>query len=89
MVKKWLIEYLSSGPTVIAVLVGNHSVDKVRKLIGDTIPLFASPGTIRGDYSSDSPDLANLEQRAVTNLIHASETPEEAEKEIALWFGND
>jgi nucleoside-diphosphate kinase len=47
---------------------------------------MAAPGTIRGEYSSDSPDLANEEQRPVRNLVHASGDPEEAEREIALWF---
>jgi nucleoside-diphosphate kinase len=45
-------------------------------------------GTIRGDYSNDSPALANAEKRAVMNIMHASETPEEAEHEIKYWFGD-
>jgi nucleoside-diphosphate kinase len=85
-VKKWLVDYISSGPVVALVLSGNHAVDVVRKLVGSTIPLNALPGTIRGDFSVDSPDLANAEKRPVQNLIHASGNPEEAEHEIALWF---
>jgi len=62
-------------------------VEIVRKIVGTTLPVTAAPGTIRGDYSTDSPDTANQEQRPVKNLIHASGTQSEAEDEIALWFG--
>jgi len=62
-------------------------VDMVRKICGATIPNLADMGTIRGDYSADSPSVANSEKRAVMNLIHASETPQEAEHEIKHWFG--
>lgn len=65
---------------------GNHAVEIVRKLVGNTVPLFAEPGTIRGDFSIDSPDLSTRERRALQNLIHASETVEEARREISLWF---
>jgi nucleoside-diphosphate kinase len=85
-VKGWLVDYISSGPIVAMVISGNHAVDNVRKLVGSTIPLNAAPGTIRGDFSVDSPDLANGEKRPVQNLIHASGTVDEAEKEITLWF---
>jgi nucleoside-diphosphate kinase len=54
--------------------------------VGKTLPIFAEPGTIRGDWSTDSPTLANLEQRPVRNLVHASGTVEEAEFEVRLWF---
>ena len=53
------------------------------------MPYLADMGTIRGDYSIDSPALANKEKRAVMNIVHASETPEEAEHEIKYWFGKD
>lgn len=86
MVKQWLIEYLTSGPVVATVVEGPNAVDVVRKMVGDTMPLFAQPGSIRGDFSIDSPILANREKRPVHNLIHASGAPEEATEEIALWF---
>lgn len=86
MVRKWLIEYMTSAPLVKMVIQGVHAVDMVRKLAGNTMPSAAEMGTIRGDYSVDSAAAANKEKRAVHNIIHASETPEEAEHEIAHWF---
>lgn len=85
-VRGWLVDFLSSGPLVPMVLSGNRAIETVRKLVGNTLPVAAAPGTIRGDYSSDSPDLANDESRPVRNLIHASGDPEEAAREIKLWF---
>ncbi len=85
-IRGWLIEFMASAPVVAAVLEGVHAVSAVRKLVGKTLPIFAEPGTIRGDWSTDSPTLANLEQRPVRNLVHASGTPEEAEFEVRLWF---
>lgn len=85
-VRGWLIEYVSSGPVVAFVLEGIHAVSTVRKLVGDTLPFQAAPGTIRGDFAIDSPTVANLAKRPVRNLVHASGTVEEAAAEIALWF---
>ncbi len=87
MVRGWLVEFMVSAPLVRMVVQGIHAVDVVRKIVGPTFGYQAEMGTIRGDFSMDSPLLANKEQRAVMNLIHASETPEEAEHEIEHWFG--
>lgn len=87
-IRKWLIDYMVSAPLVKMVVEGIHAVDMVRKICGPTMPYLADMGTIRGDYSNDSPALANAEKRAVANLVHASETPEEAEHEIRYWFGD-
>src|SRR3989344_2659360 len=89
MVRKWLVDYMTSAPLVRMVVQGIHAVDIVRKIAGPTIPATAEVGTIRGDFSIDSPLLPNKEQRAVMNLLHASETPEEAEHEIEHWFGKN
>jgi len=89
MVKGALIEYLTSGPVVAMVAQGIHAIDMVRKLAGHTLPVFAEMGTIRGDYSVDSPSVANVERRAIHNIMHASETPEEASNEIGLWFSKE
>lgn len=88
-VVKSLVEYLQSGPVVAMVIEGLQSIDMVRKLVGSTLPAKADAGTIRGDFSVDTPALANVEQRSIHNLIHASETPDEATNEIALWFGDE
>jgi len=61
----------------------------VRKLAGHTLPFKAAVGTIRGDFSVDSPSVANTEKRSIHNLFHASETPQEAANEIQLWFGGE
>lgn len=88
-VKESLFEYMVSGPIVAMVVEGFHSIDMVRKLAGNTLPVFAEMGTIRGDYSVDSPAIANVEGRAIKNIMHASETPEEAANEIKLWFPDE
>lgn len=89
LVRSWLIDFISSGPLIKMVVEGSHAVDIVRKIVGDTQPAFALPGTIRGDFESESASLANFEKRSIKNLIHASSTKEEATKEIMLWFKPD
>ncbi|ACB39590.1 nucleoside-diphosphate kinase [Pyrobaculum neutrophilum] len=86
LIKGRLVKYMTSGPIVVLVLKGNRAVEVVRKLVGPTSPHAAPPGTIRGDYSIDSPDLAAEEDRVVYNLVHASDSPAEAEREIKFWF---
>ena len=87
-IRKWLVDYMKSAPLVKMVVQGVHAVDVVRKIAGPTMPYLAEVGTIRGDFSIDSPALANSEKRAVMNLVHASETAEEAQHEIKHWFGD-
>jgi nucleoside-diphosphate kinase len=87
-IRNWLIDYMISAPLVKMVIEGSHAVDMVRKICGPTLPNLADMGTIRGDFSVDSPAVANAEKRAVANILHASETPEEALHEIEHWFGN-
>ena len=88
-VRGWLVEFMISAPMVKMVLQGVHAVDMVRKIVGPTMPYLAEMGTIRGDFSNDSPLNANVERRSVYNLVHASETPEEAKHEIQHWFGKN
>lgn len=85
-IREWLIDFLSSDPVVAVVFEGHHAVTQMRKIVGATVPCFANPGTIRGDYTTDAPDLANAKKRPVKNLVHASGSVEEAKSEIALWF---
>lgn len=79
-------KYLSSGPVIAMVWQGNSAVGLVRKITGGTEPLTSDVGTIRGDLTLDSYAMADLDQRSVRNLIHASGTVEDAEKEIKIWF---
>lgn len=88
-IKEWNYHYLMLGPVVVMVLEGIHVIDVVRKIIGYTLPYKAAPGTIRGDFSINAPDLANMVGSACKNLIHASGTTEEADREIANWFSPD
>ncbi len=85
-VRGWLIEFMQATPVVAAVLEGVHAVSVTRKTVGATLPVFAAPGTIRGDFSADAPTVANAGRRPVRNLIHASGSAEEAAQEVALWF---
>lgn len=89
MVRQWLVDYMVSAPLVRMVVQGVHAVDMIRKIVGPTMPYLAEMGTIRGDFSADSPAIANTEKRSVMNLVHASETPQEAEHEIEYWFGKN
>ena len=89
MVNKWNIDFITSGPVVAILLEGAHAIDNIRMIAGNTLPVFAEPGTIRGDYSIDSPVLANAKKRAVRNIVHASGNVEEAKYEEQLWFRNE
>ena len=84
-----LVAYMTSGPVVAMIVEGIQAVDMVRKLAGHTLPFKAELGTIRGDFSVDSPAIANVEGRSIHNLFHASETQDEARNEVSLWFGEE
>ena len=76
---KDLVDYIVSGPVVAMVWQGDGVVASARKLIGATNPLSAEPGTIRGDYAVQTG----------RNVVHGSDSPENGERETALWFGTD
>jgi len=86
MVRSWILKFMTSGPVLKMVVEGPHAIDMVRKLAGDTIPAFSDVGTIRGDFSVDSPAAANKDKRQIYNIVHASENLEEATHEIDHWF---
>lgn len=86
MVAKWNIDFLTSGPMVAMLIRGIHAVDMVRKIVGKTVPALAEMGTIRGDFSVDSPTLANMDKRALRNVVHASGDQSEAAHELDHWF---
>ena len=85
-VKDWLLDYMTVGPVVAMVIEGMHAITTVRKLVGHTYPIEALPGTIRGDFSVDTPSAANVEKRVVKNIVHASGNEDEAMHEIEHWF---
>ena len=74
-----LVDFITSAPTLALVLEGEAAISVVRTTMGATNPTDAAPGTIRGDLALAMPD----------NLVHGSDSPESAQREIALWFGND
>ena len=73
-----LVEFITSGPTLALVLEGEGTIAVVRTTMGATNPADAGPGTVRGDLALSMPD----------NLVHGSDSPGSAEREIALWFGD-
>jgi len=81
-----LVTFLTSGPVLGMIIEGNKSVGIVKKIVGGTEPLTSDVGTIRGDLTIDSYELSSVDNRAVRNLVHCSDKPEEAEREIKIWF---
>lgn len=80
------VKFLTSGPMVACVLEGNQAVGIVKKITGGTEPLTSDVGTVRGDLTVDSYAICAADGRAVRNLVHCSDKPEEAEREIPIWF---
>ncbi len=81
-----VIRYMQSSPVVAMVWEGNQAVAVVKKLVGTTDPTTSDVGTIRGDYQLDSYSLSDVEQRGIRNLLHCTDKPEEAQREIDIWF---
>jgi nucleoside-diphosphate kinase len=81
-----IVKFMTAGPILAFVVEGNESVAVVKKIVGATEPKTSDVGTIRGDYTVDSYDHSSVQNRAVRNLVHCSESPEEAAREIAVWF---
>jgi nucleoside-diphosphate kinase len=73
-----LVEFITSSPTLALVLEGDGAIQVVRTTMGATNPVDAAPGTIRGDLALAMPD----------NLVHGSDSPESANREIGLWFSD-
>ena len=74
-----LVDFITSAPTLALVLEGENAIEVSRKTIGATNPANAEPGTIRGDFALAMPN----------NLVHGSDSPDSAQREIALWFGDE
>jgi nucleoside-diphosphate kinase len=81
-----LISSMAGKKVLAMVIQGPNSVRFLRKLAGATEPLSAEPGTLRGSFSSDSYEIADIEARTIQNLIHVSDGFETAKKEIEMWF---
>jgi nucleoside-diphosphate kinase len=79
---------MQQGPVIAMVLEGVGAVETVRKMVGDTEPRSAQPGTIRGDYAHVSYAQANESGKSVSNVLHASADADEAKQEIDHWFSD-
>ncbi len=88
-IRNIMLDYISAGPVVAAVLEGVMAIEVVRKMTGDTEPRIALPGTIRGDFTHMSYKYADSRKGPVKNVIHASSDNEDAKREIELWFGKN
>src|SRR3990167_1504508 len=86
MIRIWNIEYLTRGEIITLLLEGEDAISKTSTLVGDTIPLKAAAGTIRGDFSTDSALKANSEKRAIRNVVHATTSRQAYEFEEKIWF---
>ena len=75
-----LVEFMRSGPVLAVVVEGHRAIEGFRSLAGATDPTVAAPGTIRGDLGRD------WGLKVIQNLVHGSDSPESAAREIALWF---
>lgn len=85
-IRRLLVQFMTSGPVITMVWQGMNSVAVVRKITGSTEPMSSAPGTIRGDYTIDSYGAADVDKRAVRNVIHSSSSIDEANQEINIWF---
>jgi nucleoside-diphosphate kinase len=83
---KALETFITEGPVIAMVIEGIHAVETVRKMVGSTEPRKALPGTIRGDFAHHSYEYADKKGISIKNLIHASDSIENANKEVSLWF---
>ncbi len=79
-------DFMMSGPVIAVVFEGVEAVSAVRKMVGETEPKAAQPGTIRGDYAHMTIAHANEKGGGLPNIVHASADPKEAKQEIAHWF---
>lgn len=84
--RRKLMHGLMAGPVVALILQGAHVIEIVRKMRGATSPQAADVGTIGFDYSVDSYELADAGDWPIRNIIHASDSDDNAEREIAIWF---
>ena len=84
-----IVHYMQQGPVLAFIVEGNQATAVATKLVGATEPRTSDVGTIRGDLTLDSYGHSTYENRSIRNLIHCSDSPEEAEREIKLWFNDE
>jgi nucleoside-diphosphate kinase len=72
-----LVDSINGKKVIVLVIEGENAIKLIRKMVGDKDPLCAAPGTLRGDFASET----------TRNLVHASDSPESSEREIEIWFG--
>jgi nucleoside-diphosphate kinase len=89
IIRRQLMDFISSSPIIAIVIEGHNAVLQIRKLVGPTAPADAPAGTIRGDYSFETYQMADSLERPLKNLIHASGAVDEAEREIKIWFSDN
>ena len=79
-----IIEYITSGKVVIGLISGENAAERVRKLVGPTNPKSAPKGTIRGDFGEDDGQKLFKQNKAIKNIIHASESHKHARREFKI-----
>lgn len=88
-VRKYNVDFLTSGPVLAMVIEGVDAIENARKFCGTTEPKSSPPGTIRGDFSHTSYKHCDAKKITTKNIIHASENKKYANKEIGLWFNDE
>lgn len=84
-----VVKFMTCGPIIVMVWEGNQAVNITKKIIGSMEPLSSDVGTIRGDFTIDSIELADIDSRAVRNLVHRSDSVEDASNEIEIWLDRE
>ncbi len=87
-VRKMMVDMISSGPVVALAIEGIEAITVVRKMVGETEPKSAAPGTIRGDFTHVSYQYCDSREIGVKNIIHASSSESDAKMELDLWFAD-
>ena len=89
LIRSQLMSYLTMSPTVALAIEGHNAIQLIRKIVGATAPADSDPGTIRGDFCFDTYQMADLCNRPIQNLIHASDAVDTGKNEIKLWFKDE
>ena len=85
-VRDSLVQYFKEKKVIAIIVQGPNAITSMRNMAGNTEPLSSEKGTIRGDYSTDSFEVADLQQRPIRNMIHVSDSTTSSKREIDVWF---